>query len=160
MSSSSIPNAQQRRDHSQHLGIALYIRYQSLRNLNPHYVTQPTKNWFQFLVFQFLLKIETRLIKVRQKLMQPGRLGHGEGGESEIEHGHSDAHKPPWQTLLRLVTRSSPTSVCWNEPRIPFPLLSNCHMGIWCRSYRNRSLWPGAWNYPTFLLRRVHRPIF
>ena len=31
-------------DHSQHLGIALYIRYQSLRNLNPHYVTQPTKS--------------------------------------------------------------------------------------------------------------------
>jgi len=31
-------------DHSKHLGIALYIKYQSLRNLNPHYVTQPTEN--------------------------------------------------------------------------------------------------------------------
>ena len=31
-------------DHSKHLGIALYIRYHSLRNLNPHYVTQPTEN--------------------------------------------------------------------------------------------------------------------
>ena len=32
--------------------------------------------------------------------MQPVRLGHGEGGESEIKHGHSDAPKPPPQTLL------------------------------------------------------------
>ena len=31
-------------DHSKHLGIDLYIKYQSLHNLNPHYVTQPTEN--------------------------------------------------------------------------------------------------------------------
>ena len=31
-------------DHSKHLGIDLYIKYQSLRNLNPPYVTQATEN--------------------------------------------------------------------------------------------------------------------
>ena len=41
--------------------------------------------------FQFLILIETRLIKVRQRLTQSGRLGHREGGESEINHGHSDS---------------------------------------------------------------------
>ena len=32
--------------------------------------------------------------------MQPGRLGHGEVGESDIKHGHSDAPQLPPHTLL------------------------------------------------------------
>ena len=43
----------------------------------------------------------------------------------------------PPKLSSRLVTRSSPTSICWNGPHMPFRLLSNCLLGITCGSNRN-----------------------